>query len=68
MAKNKVETKNQKKRPYKMTIKIDEVNLIKILNDSGHSIDKEYSVEEVFYDSINEDVEIILVDCSQINV
>jgi len=68
MSEDKITTKNQKKKPYKITIKINEVDLIKLLNAAGYSTDKEYSIEDVYYDSLNEDVQIILIDCSQINV
>jgi hypothetical protein len=59
--------KTENKKPLKIEIRIPELELIKLLNNYGYSIDDDYSITNIHYDSsFNSSVDIRLIDCSQI--
>jgi hypothetical protein len=58
--------KTENKKPLKIELRIPELDLIQLLNEYGYSIQPDYSIANINYDSLNNEVGIKLIDCSQI--
>jgi hypothetical protein len=58
--------KTESKKPYKIELRIPELDLIQLLNEYGYNIHQDYSIVNINYDSLNNEVDVRLIDCSQI--
>ena len=58
--------KIENKKPLKIELRRPELDLIQLLNEYGYSIHQDYSIVNINYDSLNNEVGIKLIDCSQI--
>lgn len=59
--------KTESKKPFKIEVRIPELELIKLLNNYGYSIHKDYSITSYSYDiSFSSTLDITLIDCSQL--